>query len=292
MKAFKKHGVLYEYLMIILGTGVMAVGIACFYDPIGLVTGGFTGLAIVIKSVTEGLIEGGIPLWFTNLALNVPMFILAYFLKGSKFIGKSFFGAIMLSVWLAVIPQVNFAGDDYLLAALFGALFSGAGMGIVFRTGTTTGGTDLVSALIQLKVRHVSIVQILQIIDAFVILLGLFEFGMRPTMYAIIAIVVTTNVSDMVLEGTNYSKAAYIITNEHEAVAKRIMSELDRGVTGLHAKGMYTNDEKCMLYCIVSPKEIVVLKDIVHETDPKAFVIVSEVREVLGEGFQEYKKEF
>lgn len=288
----KRHGQLYEYAMIIIGTGILAFGIGCFYDPIGLVTGGFSGLAIVIKSVTEGLISGGIPLWVTNMALNIPMFILAYFLKGKKFIGKSFFGAMMLSVWLGILPQVNLAGDDILLSAIFGGVFSGAGMGLVFRTGTTTGGTDLVSALIQLKFRHVSIVQILQLIDAGVILLGMFVFGIRPTMYAIIAIVVTTNISDMVLEGTNYSKAVYIITNEHEVIAKRIIKELDRGVTGLHAKGMYTNEEKCMLYCIVSKKEIVKLKDIVHETDPKAFVIVSEAREVLGEGFQEYKREF
>lgn len=288
----KKHGKIYEYLLIILGTGVLAFGIACFYDPIGLVTGGFTGLAIVIKSVTETFITGGIPLWITNLVLNIPMFILAYFLKGPKFIGKSFFGAIMLSVWLAVIPQVNFAGDDMLLSALFGGVFTGAGIGLVFRTGTTTGGTDLVAALIQLKIRHISIVQILQIIDGIVIVLGMFVFGIQPTMYAIIGIVVATNISDMVLEGTNYSKAAYIITNEYEVVANRIMTELERGVTGLHAKGMYTSEEKCMLYCIVSQKEIVLLKDIVTEIDPKAFIIVSEVREVLGEGFQEYKKEF
>lgn len=288
----KKHGQIYEYLMILIGTGVLAFGIACFYDPIGLVTGGVTGLAIVIKSVTEGLVEGGIPLWITNLVFNVPMFILAYFLKGTKFIGKSFFGAMMLSAWLAVIPQLNLAGDDMLLSAIFGGVFAGAGMGLVFRTGTTTGGTDLVAALIQLKFRHVSIVQLLQMIDALVIVLGMFVFGIQPTMYAIIAIVVTTHISDIVLEGTNYSKAAYIITNEHEKVANRIMKELERGVTGLHAKGMYTNEEKCMLYCIVSQKEIVILKDIVNDIDPKAFVIVSEVREVLGEGFQEYKKEF
>ncbi len=288
----KKHGQIYEYLMIIIGTGILAFGIACFYDPIGLVTGGVTGLAIIIKSVTEEIFGTGIPLWVTNLGFNVPMFILAYFLKGKKFIGKSFFGAMMLSVWLAFIPQLNLAGDDMLLSAVFGGVFTGAGMGLVFRTGSTTGGTDLVSALIQLKVRHISIVQILQIIDAMVIVLGMFVFGIQPTMYAIIAIVVTTNISDMVLEGTNYSKAAYIITNEYEVVASRIMKELDRGVTGLHAKGMYTSEEKCMLYCIVSKKEIVVLKDIVNEIDPKAFVIVSEVREVLGEGFQEYKKEF
>lgn len=288
----KKHGQIYEYLLILIGTGVLAFGIACFFDPIGLVTGGVTGLAIVLKSITGGIIEGGIPLWFTNAAFNVPMFILAYFLKGKKFIGKSFFGAMALSAWLAVIPQMNLAGDDMLLSAVFGAVFAGAGMGLVFRTGTTTGGTDLIAALIQLKVRHVSIVQLLQIIDALVIVFGMFVFGLRPTMYAIIAIVVATNISDMVLEGTNYSKAAYIITNEHEKIAQRIMNELERGVTGLHAKGMYTNEEKCMLYCIVSQKEIVVLKDIVNEIDPRAFVIVAEVREVLGEGFQEYKKEF
>ena len=278
----KKHNQIYEYLLIIIGTGIMSIGIACFYDPIGLVTGGVTGLAIVIKSVTESFLEGGIPLWFTNLAFNVPMFILAYFLKGKKFIGKSFFGAIMLSAWLAIVPQWNLAGEDMLLSAVFGGVFTGAGMGLVFKTGTTTGGTDLVATLVQLKVRHISIV----------IVLGMFVFGIQPTMYAIIAIVVTTNISDMVLEGTNYSKAAYIITNEHEKVAQRIMTDLERGVTGLHAKGMYTNEEKCMLYCIVSQKEIVVLKDIVNEIDPKAFVIVAEVREVLGEGFQEYKKEF
>lgn len=288
----KKYGQFYEYAMIIIGTGILAFGIACFYDPIGLVTGGVTGLAIVIKSLTNGLVEGGIPLWLTNAAFNVPMFILAYFLKGKKFIGKSFFGAMALSAWLAVIPQVNLAGEDMLLSAVFGAVFTGAGIGLVFRTGTTTGGTDLVAALIQLKFRHISIVQLLQVIDAVVIVCGMFVFGIQPTMYAIIAIVVATNISDMVLEGTNYAKAAYIITNEYEKVSARIMSDLERGVTGLHAKGMYTNEEKCMLYCIVSQKEIVVLKDIVTEIDPKAFIIVSEVREVLGEGFQEYKKEF
>lgn len=292
LKFLRKTGTWMDYVWIIIGSGIMSFGIACFYDPIGLVTGGFTGLSIVIKSVTEGWIEGGIPLWFTNVVLNVPMFILAFFLKGTKFIGKSFFGAMMLSAWLAVMPQLHLVGDDILLSAVFGGVFSGLGMGLIFRTGTTTGGTDLVAALIQLKARHLSIVHILQIIDAFVILLGLFVFGVRPTMYAIIAILVTTKMSDMVMEGTNYAKGVYVITNEYEAVAKRLMTELDRGVTGLHAKGMYTGEEKCMLYCIVSQKEVVRLKDIVNEMDPTAFVIVSEVREVLGEGFQEYKKEF
>lgn len=288
----KKHGKFYDYLMVIIGTGILAFGIACFYDPIGLVTGGFSGLAIVIKHVTGVFFEDGIPLWFTNIALNVPVFILAYFLKGKKFIGKTLFGTIMLSVWLYILPVINLAEDDYMIAALFGGLCAGAGIGFVIRVGATTGGTDMVSALIQLKMRHYSIVQILQVIDGLVVLLGLFIFGMRPTLYAIIGIIVQTKVSDLIVEGFNYSKAAYIITNEHEEVAKRIMTELERGVTGLQAKGMYTKEDKCVLYCIVTQKEIIGLKDIVNEVDPSAFVIVSDVKEVLGEGFQEYKKEF
>ncbi|MBR3811675.1 MAG: YitT family protein [Agathobacter sp.] len=288
----RRHSKFYDYIMIIIGTGILAFGIACFYDPVGLVTGGFSGLAIVIKHVTSIFFEGGIPLWFTNIALNVPVFVLSYFLKGKKFLGKTLFGTIMLSVWLYILPSIDMAEGDLMIAAIFGAVCAGAGIGIVIRVGATTGGTDMLSALIQLKLRHYSIVQILQVIDGMVVLLGLFIFGMRPTLYAIIGIIVQTKVSDLIVEGINYSKAAYIITNEYEEISKRIMSDLERGVTGLQAKGMYTKEDKCVLYCIVTQKEIVALKDVVNEVDPNAFVIVSDVKEVLGEGFQEYKKEF
>lgn len=292
MMQFKKHGQLYEYMMITLGTGVLAFGIQCFYDQIGLVTGGFSGLAIIVKSVTEAFFEGGIPLWFTNLALNIPVFILAYFLKGMKFIGKTFFGTVMLSVWLYFIPTWDLAGGDYMIASIFGGVCAGVGIGFVIKVGATTGGTDMVSALIQLKIRHYSIVQILQVIDAAVVVMGLMVFGMRATLYAIIGIVVQTKVADVILEGFNYSKAAYIISDKHEIVAERILKDLDRGLTGLEARGMYTGTDKRVLMCILNQKELVNLKNLVNEVDPNAFVIVSDVREVLGEGFQEYKKEF
>lgn len=293
IKSFiKKYKKIIDYILIIIGTGIMGFGIACLYDPIGLVTGGFSGLSIVLKSLTAGWWEGGIPLWFTNLVLNIPVFIVAYFVKGKGFIGKTLFGTIMMSVWLYIIPAIDMAQNDYMIAAIFGGVFTGFGIGLVIRTGATTGGTDMVSAIIQTKLRHYSIVEILMVIDGIVILMGLFVFGMRSTLYAVIGIAVATKVSDMVVEGWNYSKAVHIITNQHEIVAKRILSELDRGVTGLHAKGMYTGAEKCVLYCILSQKEVVKLKALVAEIDPDAFVIVSEVREVLGEGFQEYLKEF
>ena len=301
MTFIQKHKQFYSYFMITIGAAVLAFGLQCFYDPIGLVTGGFSGLAIIVKEVTENLQEagvmlwfeeGGIPLWFTNLALNIPVFILAFFLKGPKFIGKTLYGALALSAWLYIIPAWDMAQGDLLIAAIFGGVCAGAGIGLVIKVGATTGGTDMVSALVQLKFRHYSIVQILQVIDAAVVILGFTTFGMTPTLYAIIGIIVQTKVADLIVEGTNYSKAAYIISDKHEVVADKILHELDRGLTGLEARGMYTGTEKRVLMCIVTQKEIVTLKNLVNEVDPKAFVIVSDVREVLGEGFQEYKEEF
>lgn len=277
-----------HYISIFVGTALMALAIQCIFDPVGLVTGGFTGLAIVVKNVTKYLIPGGIPLWLTNFVLNIPVFVLAYFSMGKKFIGRTLFGAVMLSVWLYIIPVVDLAEGDYLLAALFGGVFTGLGIGLVLRANATTGGTDMVAALIQRKMRHYSVAQIIQVVDGLVVLTGLYVFGIRPTLYAIVAIFVMTKVSDAILEGFKYSKAAFVITKEYKRVAQTLMMELDRGVTGLSAKGMYTNEEKCVLYCVVSRKQIVAVKEIVVDIDPDAFVIVSDVYEVLGEGFQDY----
>ena len=287
----KRHFEWFSYLMIIVGAASFGVAIQNIYDPTGLVTGGFTGLAIIVKAITSQFMKGGIPLWLTNTILNIPVFILGYILMGRKFLGRSLFGTLMLSFWLYILPPLDLAQGDYMLAALFGGLFSGAGVGLVLRANGTTGGTDMVAALIHRKLRHYTVAQIMMVLDGCVVFAGLFLFGIRSTLYAIVAIFVATKVSDSVLEGFNYSKAAYIITDQYEEIAKRIMEELDRGLTGLSAKGMYTNEDKCVLYCVVSMKEIVVLKELVSEVDRNDFVIVSDVREVLGEGFLEHEKQ-
>ena len=281
----------WNYVLILVGTAVMALAIQCIYDRVGLVTGGFTGLTIIIRNITKSVISGGIPLWFANIVLNIPVFIYSYVKFGKKFVGRTLFATIMLSVWLYIIPGVDLSGDDYLLAALFGGVFTGVGMGIVLRAGATTGGTDMVAALIQTKMRHYSVVQIMQVMDAAIVIAGLYVFGLRSTLYAVVYIFVSTKVSDGFLEGVNNSKAALIITNHYKEVAARVMDELGRGVTGMDAKGMYTQDYKCVLYCVVSRKEIVQLKEIVNDVDPDAFVIVSDVRDVLGEGFMEYSSQ-
>ncbi len=291
MTGRKRYALIRDYLLIFLGTGLLALAYQCIFDPTGLVTGGFTGLAIILKNVTRIWLPQGIPLWLTNLVLNIPVFWFAWRKMGAKFIGRTFFGTMMLSVWLYCLPVTNLVEKDYLLAALFGGVLSGAGIGLVLRAGATTGGTDMVAALVHRKVRHHTVAQILQMIDGAVVLLGLYVFGVRPTLYAIVAIYTATQVSDALLEGFKRSRAAFIITPEYKQVAQALM-ELDRGVTGLRAQGMYTNEEKCVLYCVFSPKQIAEVKERIAEIDPNAFVIVSDVSEVLGEGFQSIVKNY
>ena len=276
-----------DYLFIFMGTGIMALAIQCIFEPIGLVTGGFSGIAIIIRKMTAGIVEGGVPLWLTNLALNVPVFIAALIIKGRKFLGRTVIGTVLLSFWLYVIPQVDLTQGDYMLSAVFGGVITGIGIGFVLLAKATTGGTDMVSALIQKYVRHYSVVQILQVIDGMVVLAGLYVFGLKPALYAIVAIFITSKVSDALMEGMKYSKAAFIITDYYKEIADAIMTQLDRGLTGLDATGMYSGDKKTVLYCVVSKKEIVELKDIVAKIDPKAFVIETAAREVFGEGFLE-----
>ncbi len=289
-RIYNKRSPVWDYIFIFIGTGLLGVAIQCLYDPISLVTGGFTGLSIIVKEVSGGLMEGGIPLWLTNIVLNIPFFILALKVKGVKFIFRTFVGTMLLSVWLYIIPVIDLTQGDYILAAVFGGVIGGAGMGFVLLAKATTGGTDMVATLIQHKLKHYSVVQIMQILDGLIVLMGLYVFGIKAAMYAIVAIFITTKVSDALMEGFKFSKAAIIISDKHELVAKKILEDLDRGVTGLYAKGMYSGQEKCVLYCVVSQKEIVEVKEMVAMVDPDAFVIVSDAREVLGEGFLEYHK--
>lgn len=273
------------YLVIIAGTGLLAFAIKCLFDPVGLVTGGFTGIAILLKSVTGIFYEGGIPLWFANLALNIPFFIIALKLKGKRFIGRTMFATVLLSVWLYLIPDMDFAAGDYILSAIFGGVLVGTAMGMILWANATTGGTEMVALLLQGWLKHYSVAQIMQVLDGVIVLVGLYVFGLRPSMYAIVAIYISSKVMDTILEGMKFSKAAYIVTDYYEEVAKQIMEELERGVTGLEAQGMYSGSKKCVLYCVVSKKEIVSLKELVRRIDENAFVVVGDVREVLGEGF-------
>ena len=287
MKVYGKKKWYLDYLLIIVGTGLMALAINSVFDASGMVTGGFSGIAIIVKAGTHKLVEGGIPLWITNLGLNIPLFLIAAKVRGFSFVKRAIVGEISLSAWLAFQPVLNLAGNDLLLAAVYGGIIQGVGIGFVFLGRGTTGGTDMLAAIIQKYLPHYSIAQIMQIIDGAVVLVGMYVFGVPKALYAIIAVYLVTKVSDGLIEGMKFSKTAYIITSKPKEISDMVMKEMDRGVTGIEARGMYSGKEKLMLFCVVSRKEIVTLKERVDEIDPGAFVIVTDAREVHGEGFIE-----
>ncbi len=286
----KNIAILRKYLTILAGSFLMALAVNLVYEPMELVTGGVSGLAIVVKYWTGGIIRGGIPIWFFNLACNIPLFLLSIKARGVKFLLTSLFGMLAFSLSLMVIPVIDLGLNDYLLASILGGAISGVGIGLVFSVQASTGGTDLLATLLHFKNRHITVPQILIVIDGAIILIGAFVFGLGNALYAIIAVFVTTKISDSILEGLKFAKMAYIISDDYAEIAHAIMHHMDRGVTGVNATGMYSNRDKKMLFCVVSKKEIIKIVEISQKIDPKSFVIVSDVREVMGEGFIEYRQ--
>lgn len=271
------------------GTFFMAMSINLVFDPMGLVTGGVTGFAIAVKHIAFLIFELEVPVWLTNLLCNIPLFLVALWKKGRKYIMKTLSATLFLTVWLYIVP-VHQMFDDMLLAVVFGSLLAGGGIGMVFSTLATTGGTDLLCALVHDKIKYISIPRLLFIVDGIIVILGAAVFGLNHALYAIMVVYLVSKISDSILQGAKFAKMAQIISDSADEIAQVVMKELDRGATGVNAQGMYSKNDKRMLYCVVSKKEIVELIDIVHQIDPKAFVIVSDVREVVGEGFMEYRQ--
>lgn len=284
-----KNRKIIDMIFIVIGTFLLAMPVNMIYDPLKMVIGGFGGLSIIIKYVLEHF---GVyaPVWLTNILLNVPVFIISYIYFGKDFVAKTLFGAVAFALWLYIIPTTNIVGEDYLLAIAIGGILSGFGIGLVFLADSTSGGTDMVSVIIHKFMKHNSVPTILMVVDGLIVLSGLFLLGFRNAMYGILAIYVFTKVSDAMLEGVKFGKMVYIISDKYKIIADSIMVDVNRGVTAISAKGMYTEKEKNMLFCVVSKKEIVAIKQVVSRLDPSAFVIVSDVREVFGEGFGEYNE--
>ena len=276
-----------KVLTTVLGTFIMAAAINMAYEPMNMVVGGVSGFSIIVKRVTERFIDGGIPLWFTNAAINIPLFIAAWLTVGPQFVKKTLLATVSFTVALSIIPSYDLAQGDRLLTALYGGGLSGVGLGLVFRNGGSTGGTDLLGAILHKFFPNHSVSSYLLCIDSTIILLGAYLFGLNRALYAVLAAYMMSKVMGSIMEGMTFAKLAYIICDDHDNMSKEIMEKVDRGITFIEAEGAYTNQEKRMLMCVVSPKEIARLKETVHKIDPKAFLIISDVREVFGEGFIE-----
>lgn len=286
MKFLSRHRKLRVILFIVLGDFLMAAMTNMVFDPSGIVLGGFSGVAIIVKHLSGGRI----PLWATTLVLNIPLFLVAWKVKGWGFIRRTVFSTGVFTGFLAILPSEPLVKEpDLLLLVVFGGILYGLGLGLVFYADASTGGTDTSATLIHEKLlKYYSIPQIMQVLDGVIIIGGLLTFSLRIGLYSIIAVVISAKISDMVLEGSKFAKGVYVVSAQYRDIAEKIMQEIDRGVTALHAEGMYSREEKNMLFIALNRKEIIRLKEIVYDTDPTAFMIVMDAREVLGEGFHKY----
>ncbi|WP_338827417.1 YitT family protein [Neomoorella thermoacetica] len=268
-----------DYLGITVGTLVTALGLVLFLVPNRIAAGGVSGLATVLHYVF------GWPVGLTMLVLNIPLFLAGLKVLGLEFGLKTLYGTIILSVFTDTLALwLHAPTSNTLLASLYGGLLSGVGMGIVFRSGGSTGGTDL-AALLFRHYLHISAGMGLLMVDALVISLAGLVFNVELALYALVALFLTSRAIDAIQEGGGYARAALIISDKAEEIARRVLVELDRGVTGLAGRGYYTRQEREVLLVVVQRAEVSRLKDLVASIDPEAFVIVSNVHEVLGEGF-------
>lgn len=269
-----------SYITIAIGSLFLAIGLQYFLAPNTIAPGGVTGFAVVIKTITN------IPIYITNLAINIPLFIF-----GAKYLGKTralrtVFSTVVLSIALKALPEIVLT-HDLLLSALFGGVLSGVGLGMVFKFDGTTGGSDLVGAMLNKRYPGLSIANFMMMIDlAVVSFAGIVEKQIETSLYSVIALYVSVKVIDMVLEGIGYLKGFYIVTDKPDEIADLLMKELDRGVTSLKGRGMYTKQDKEVLLCVVPRSQFTRVKDIVKDIDPKAFIMVVEMYEAIGEGFK------
>ncbi len=271
-------------VILIAGCALTALAISIFLVPNRIAAGGITGLATVIHYWI------GWPVGLVALALNVPLFLIGFRLIGSGFGLRSLMATIFLSLFIDLFASISPITDDLLLSALAGGAIMGVGLGLVFRQDSTTGGTDLAARIIHNSVPFISIAQVLLLIDILVVLTAAVVFrSYELALYAVVTLVVTTKVIDSVIVGINFTKAAHIISQESDKVAKSLLTELDRGVTGLEGRGLYTGNRKEVLICVLKSRQVPRLKRIVKDIDPDAFVYITDAREVFGEGFQAHE---
>ena len=282
-----KRGVrdeLFNVLLIAAGLILATLGYRLYLIPNNVAPGGFTGIGQIVNHLVPAVGVG-----LVNLLLNVPLFLVSLRSMGLCFGLRSLISSVALSLMLDYLP-VPAMTDDVLLSAVFGGVLCGAGFGLVLRGHATTGGSDMLAALVHRHVPALKVSVCLFAVDATVVVASGFVFDASAAMYALISVFVMNVVMDQVLEGPGLARSHIIITTHGDEMADRILKELDRGVTAIEARGMYSGEGRTMLLCVVSRLEAVRLRSIVYSVDPRAFVIVQNVHEALGEGFKELRR--
>lgn len=283
-----KHRRFRDYFFMTVGIAITAWGLNAFLIPNRLAAGGVSGLATVFYYLFRDRFGVEVPIGMQMLAMNGILLAIGIRAKGWRYGARSVYGIVGLSLAIDLLAPItpHLASHDLLLAVLYGGAVTGIGMGLVFKSRGNTGGTDIVAQLLVDKV-NLGIGQLMLAADAGVTLVAAFVLGPDLALYGAVAIFVMGTVIDLVQEGLSVEKAAFIICDEPGRVADAVLHQLGRGATGIMARGLYSAEPREMVFTVVSRREIGTLKALVHAVDPKAFVVIADVHEALGEGFRE-----
>lgn len=278
--------IIVKVIKVILATCLYSAGVALFLDPNNLAPGGVTGVSILLNRLIH--IETGTLI----LVLNIPLLIIAWKKFGWRFVVGTLSALVLISTFTNVFERFEPITKDMLLAAVAGGICIAVGLGTVLKSGLTTGGTDIVVRLLRLKHPHIKTGSLFLIVDLIVISGSLLVFrDFEKAMYAVIAIMITSWVLDLVLYGKDEAKLIYIISDEPDKIAKQFMEELDMGVTYLEGVGAYTEKNKKIIMCVVKKRIAPKVEEVVKLTDTNAFMIVTSASEIFGEGYKSYHAE-
>jgi len=285
------------YGLIIAGSLVMAAGYVFFISPNRIVPGGVYGIAIVVHHLTKGMFSfapDGLPVGATGLILNIPLTIIGIKILGPRFGIKTIIGFILTSVFIDLLtlwwgnkPLVE---DDVLLSSIFGGVLIGLGLGLIFKSRATSGGSDIIAMIIA-KYTRLPLGQLLIYIDSVIVIVGLIAFkDWKIPLYSWLVIFITGKVIDVILEGVSYEKTLFIISEKSDDIRNKIVNDLNRGGTYLQGKGMYNNSDKQIIFTVVNRRELAILEDYINSIDPDAFLTVTNANEILGKGFRSLKE--
>ena len=267
------------YGEIVLGCLIGGAAYPLFLVPNSIAPGGLTGVATILNYLF------GWPVGVVSMLLNLPLFVIGWKAMGKIFVFRSLVATVLFSAFIDLLPLPPLT-DDLLLGTVYGALMLGLGLGLILRGGATTGGSDMVARMVHHRFPVVTVGAFLFVVDCAVILCAAFTMSARAALYALICIFVSAKVVDLALAGFGSAKACFIITSQGDGISRRIMEELERGVTLLPGVGAYSGQNRTVLISVVSQREVFSLKKIVRQEDKKAFLFIADTHETLGEGFE------
>lgn len=276
-----------NYTLILIGTFLVSLGYVYFITPYKIIPGGIYGISIVLHHIF------GLPVGLTALAFNIPLTIIGTRVLGPRFGTKTVVGFVLTSVFVDVLSYFSefkpLVDSDPLLSSIFGGALVGAGVGLIFKSKATSGGSDVIAMIIA-RYTKLPLGQLMMGVDSVIVLVGFIAFGdWRIPLYSWITIFVMGKVIDAVLSGISYEKTIFIVSDQYEAIRDKIINDLNRGGTFLHGEGMYNGSNKKVIFTVVNRRELAMLEEFIEKIDPKAFLTVMDANEILGQGFKSLK---